>query len=511
MACDGNTGRREFIRTSVCASLALAVGAQRGALGAETKSTTHSSNPEMESPIDIGTRLELFVDVFLVEETRGVRFKLHRPERREVSFLCDAPWEDDVAMFYRVLEDSGVVRLYYRASIPDRSEGTVISAMAESTDGGLTFVRPDLGIVEYEGSKKNNILFKSGSPFPSPPPSFIDTNPGCKPDERYKGFGTRDLRLYAVCSADGLRWRSMHEGPLEMPGVFDTINTAFWDTESGCYRSFTRSWHDSENGFAPIETTSPTCVRAIQSSTSKDFIHWTEPIQIRYDDAEKMTQMYTNSVLPCPGAEHIYLGFPNRYVPTRTFDPNHTNFGLNDALFMTSRDCVHWKRSLEAWVRPGLDPLNWTDRNNYPTWGIVQTSPTEWSMYVSEHYRHPGTPARLRRLSIRPHGFASMHADYTGGEFTTKPLVFSGDKLQLNYSTSAAGSLQVEIQHADRTPFPGFGLEDMDPLFGDELDRLVKWKGGGDLSAFIGIPVRFRFRLKDADLFALQTVPSGSR
>ena len=106
------------------------------------------------------------------------------------------------------------------------------------------------------------------------------------------------------------------------------------------------------------------------------------------------TQLYTNATVPCPGAEHIYLAFPNRYVQDRVPNPDHPYPGVNDALFMASRDCVHWTRYLEAWVRPGLDPLNWTDRNNYPTWGIVQTSDNEWSLYISEHYRHPDCDVR---------------------------------------------------------------------------------------------------------------------
>ena len=506
-----NTKRREFLKTSASASLALAMGTRQAVTSLETQAASAPPRTKEEGTIDLGTRLEMLVDDFLIEDRRDTHFRLHHPERREVSFLCDAPWEDDVAIFLRVLEDSGVVRLYYRAAIPDRSnQGSVITALAESTDGGLTFVRPDLGLVEYEGSKKNNILYTDASPSTPPPPCFIDTNPDCPPDKRYKGFHTQSWRLYAVCSSDGLRWRPMHEEPLEMPGVFDTINTAFWDTQAGCYRSFTRSWLDSEKGFVPTETTGPTCIRAIQSSTSKDFIHWTEPVQIEYEDGEKMTHMYTNAILPCPGAEHIYIGFPNRYIPTRKFDPQHPHSGLNDALFMTSRDGTHWRRSLDAWVRPGLDPLNWTDRNNYPTWGIVQTSPTEWSMYISEHYRHPGIPGRLRRLSIRPHGFVSVHGDYSGGEFITKRLLFGGSGLRLNYATSAAGSLSVEIQHPDGTPVSGFGFDEMDPLFGDELDRLVEWKGGSNLSALIGKPVRLCFRLKDADLFALQTPAGGS-
>jgi hypothetical protein len=171
---------------------------------------------------------------------------------------------------------------------------------------------------------------------------------------------------------------------------------------------------------------------------------------------------------------------------------------------MSSRDGVNWHRPfLEAWVRPGHDDRNWTQRSNMPAWGIVQLDPAEFSLYITEHYDWPDH--RLRRITVRRHGFASVHAGASGGEFTTRPLTFTGKNLILNYATSAAGSVQVEVQDEQGTPIAGRTLADMPPLFGDELDAVVSWKSGGDLSHLVGKPVRFRFVLKDADLFALRT------
>jgi hypothetical protein len=452
--------------------------------------------------MDIGTRWELFVDDFLMAEMRGVRLDLKRPERREVAFVADAAWEDDVAFPLSVFEDRDTVRMYYRAAILDRAtENEQVTALAESTDGGRSFCRPDLGLVEFQGSRHNNILHIGGAPHV--PPAFKDTKPDCEPGERYKGFGAKWRQLYALCSADGLRWRVMEPAPLEIEGTFDTVNTAFWDPAAGCYRSFTRSFMEiPPDGDAPEPQ--PTSVRIIQSSTSPDFVHWSAPAPHQYRDCEERTQLYTNATLPCPCAEHIYLSFPNRFVEHRVTNPEHPYPGVNDALFMVSRDCVRWTRYLEAWVRPGLDPMNWSDRNNYPIWGIVRSSPAEWSMYISEHYRQADAPTQMRRLSIRPHGFVSARADWAGGEFATKPVILAGRQLRLNFCTSAAGSVRVEIQGEGGKRIPGFGLADMQPLFGDELDRVVSWRGGGDLAALIGRPVRFRFALKDADVFAMR-------
>jgi hypothetical protein len=102
-------------------------------------------------------------------------------------------------------------------------------------------------------------------------------------------------------------------------------------------------------------------------------------------------------------------------------------------------------------------------------------------------------------------------AGASGGEFTTRPVTFEGNHLVLNYATSAAGSVEVELQDEAGRPLPGFALADAVPLFGDELDAMVKWKSGNDVSALAGTPVRLRFVLKDADLFALRFAPADGK
>ena len=92
----------------------------------------------------------------------------------------------------------------------------------------------------------------------------------------------------------------------------------------------------------------------------------------------------------------------------------------------------------------------------------------------------------------------------SGGELLTRPLVFAGSELVLNYSTSAAGSVQVELQDAQGVPLPGFALADAEPLYGDALEQPALWRKECDLGALAGTPVRLRFVLKDADLFSLR-------
>lgn len=130
-------------------------------------------------------------------------------------------------------------------------------------------------------------------------------------------------------------------------------------------------------------------------------------------------------------------------------------------------------------------------------------------MYISDHYQWADN--RIRRLVIPRHRFASVNAGARGGEFTTRPVKFAGDRLTLNYSTSAAGSVQVELQDEAGRPLPGYTLADSVLFFGDELSEEVRWKSGEDLSLLAGKPVRVRFVLKDADVYAMRFAPTTDK
>ena len=180
--------------------------------------------------------------------------------------------------------------------------------------------------------------------------------------------------------------------------------------------------------------------RWIRRATSEDYLKWTflEPIDTGVPPSD---HLYTNAFTPYPRAPGTSLMFPSRLVLERSPDPEwaSTYFpGINDIVFMSSRDGIHFDRSfMEAWIRPGPEEENWHERGIYVGSGIVQTSPEEMSVYSRQHSRLP--TAHLRRYSLRTDGFVSMSAGYGRGSFTTRPFVFSGEELELNYSTSAVG------------------------------------------------------------------------
>jgi hypothetical protein len=440
-------------------------------------------------PLDIASRWELFVDDYLVAQQTGVALKLHDPIKQEIVLTTDQPWEGPTCAYFTVIQDGKKVRLYYRGSAggSDHSDDQV-TCMAESDDG-IHFTRPKLGLIEAGGTKDNNVIWRGVEAHNFSP--FLDANPKTKPQERYKALGgikapgknwqtgATPGGLYAFASADGIHWQKMKPEPAITKGAFDSQNLAFWDTVRSRYTCFSRIFTNS--------------TRAVQSNHSQDFLTWTEPVEHHYAAGVPREHFYTSATVPCPTAPHLFVCFPKRFVPTRLKIPEHKTKGVSDAVFMSSRDGVNWDRPfLEAWVRPGLDQKNWTDRNNMTANGIIETSDSEWSLYISEHYRSADN--RIRRLAVRKQGFASMHADAKGGEFITKPLRFTGGKLLLNYSTSAAGLIQVEVQDEAGKP-----LATMPELYGDDLAASVL-----DVSALKGQAIRLRVRMKDADLYALR-------
>jgi len=177
---------------------------------------------------------------------------------------------------------------------------------------------------------------------------------------------------------------------------------------------------------------------------------------------------------------------------------------------MVSRDGVRFKRWNESFLRPGPErPGTWNYGQQALGWHLVETksalagAPDELSLYATESY-WTGKSSALRRYTLRLDGFVSVAATAAGGELITKPLRFRGANLFLNFSTSAAGSVRVEIQDPDGRDLPGFALDDCPTVFGDAIERRTLWKPGGDLTSLAGRPVRLRFALSDADLYAFQ-------
>ena len=450
-----------------------------------------------QEPMALGGRWELLVDDHLLETVEGdVALQLHPPAPAEVVMVHDKPWEGSTCGYHTIFQDGARYRMYYRGWDHDMSTGKqrhpAVVCYAESGDG-IHWERPTLGLVEFAGSKANNIIWDGIGTHNFVP--FKDGNPQCPAEMRYKAVGCGEgRRLFAFVSGDGIHWRLLRDEPILTDGAFDSQNLVFWDGERSEYRSYYRDFHEGR--------------RDIKVATSPDFVQWSPGVWLKYPGAPT-EHLYTNQVMPYYRAAHLLVGFPTRFVPDRD--------ALTEGLFMSSRDGLSFKRWAEAFIRPGPIVEKWHNRSNYIWWGLVETASSlpgagpELSLYTNERYYYEGKGVRTRRHTCRLDGFVSLHASYEGGEVLTKPLTFAGEVLAVNAATSAAGSLRVQIEDVAGQPLSGWRLADCPDIYGDDTERVVTWQGGSDVRAVAGQPIRLRFALRDADLYAFGFQPASGR
>lgn len=485
----------------------------RYAGGEESSGSRGPPGTPDNAPIEIGSRLEPFVDDYLIESVDGVESEYHHPKPEEVVIEHDEPWEGGHSIYHSVFSDedhSSPYRMYYRAVGPESANQT---AYAESDDG-IEWEKPAL---TDDGTNVVKDLTEAARDLAV----FKDGNPNAPDDELYKAIGRANGGLSGYVSPDGFDWTPVDGNPIITKGAFDSHNTAIWDLVEEEYRSFSRAFADGQ--------------RVIQTCTSLNFRNWTDPVNLEYPEAPP-EQLYINVVKPYLRAPHLWMGFPARYIER---DPNsesmqelpgwqlreslienrgRSGYALTDMLFMSSRDGQTFSRAPETFYRPGLwddDALNnWFYGDNYTAWQMVDLEspepnrPRELSLYTTEKYRTGETvsgngASQLRRLSMRLDGFVSMHANQTGGEFVTKPVFFEGNSLALNYETSAAGAVRVELQNPDGQPYEGFSLSESPVLFGDDLERYVEFPNA-DIADLKNHPVRLRFVMSEADVYSFQ-------
>ena len=488
----------------------------------------------------IGSRRECFFDDFLIDkEKTTAKFLLHSPQIKEQVMRYDKPWEGDGSTSQCIVKDGDIYRLYYIGR-KMKHENTAddpgyFHCYAESSDG-INWIRPELGIFEFEGSRKNNILGcrRKGEFLHGPMSVFLDTNPECPYDKRIKALVFHDKNdgngpsLWALCSGDGIHFDYKNPIFIEKGGHYDSMMGCFWDETVKKYRLYIRGYHLPEEYCGPAADSHDKLsygirVRDIMYLESEDFINWSSSAQIRYSDGDYNLQMYENKITAYYRAPHIQIGFPTRYIERKEWTPNYDEltdrenrlarfkredrFGLaiTDCTFMVSRNGFEFSRFSEAFMRPGRENgRNWIYGDlAYPALGMIETDAAypdvgkEISMYFPRNEWHD-EPTELWRYTLRLDGFVSLHA---GGEevetIVTKPFVFEGDDLFINFETSAKGFLYIALTADDGTVIKSC------ETFGDSLDRRVRFERGTPID-LRGNEVTMKIELLDADIYSFR-------
>lgn len=459
----------------------------------------------LAAPLDIGTRLEPFMDDYLIAEMHDVALTAGVPERESVALRFDEPWEGYFASFMTIIKDGPKYRLYYRGWSPGKPE---VTCYAESNDG-REFIKPKLGIHAYEGRTDTNIILSGMPNISSDFSPFLDNNPEARPEERFKAVGgtRKGGGLYTLASADGIKWQLLHPEPVFSQGAFDSQNVAFWSALEKQYVLYFRvtSEGSADSAFRGFRT--------ISRTTSKDMIHWTPPQRMTFGDAPD-EHLYTQQTHPYFRAPHIYLAFPMRFVPGRQFlsTERARELGVykdreknaSDTVFMTSRGGNTYQRTFRsAYFRPGPDPMMWVGRNSIVALGVVPLDGGRMGLY--RQHRYASLDNHLVLYSVRQDGFASLRAGGRKGFIVTKPFQQAGRSLWLNFATSAIGGVEVEVLDENGRPLPDYAGANASRFFGDSLAQEVVWSGSGATWAGLaGKNVRLKIGLQDADLYSLQ-------
>jgi hypothetical protein len=434
-------------------------------------------------PIDVGSEKQLFIDDSFTRSAAGVRLVMNPPDKTgEMNLIADKPWEAGLIGGFTVLQDGGLYKAWYSAW-PEKVVNDLDTRLcyAESEEG-VHFTKPNLGLIEYQGSKANNIVFEGVGDGMHAGTVFLD--PAAPPEERFKLVYLSRNGINGAVSPDGLRWNGWPEVILKL--ISDTQNVAFWDPSRASYLLFVRTWLQDET------------VRAIGRAESPDFRHFPSHETVIQPDEQDppYVDLYTNAALKYPWAANAYFIF------TAVYD--HRNKGPLDIQLCTSRDSLHWRRtSRYPYIPRGVDD-DFDTGSLYMASGIVQTG-EQLSLYYGAFttgHRMGEKPygGIMSRVTLRPDRFVSYDAGKEEGVLITHPLRFTGRQLHLNGQTTGDGRIAVDFLDADGRPIPGFS--EGDALSGDFVDRTVTWAGKEDLGSLAGKPVSLRFRMRRARLYA---------
>jgi hypothetical protein len=402
----------------------------------------------------------------------------------------------------------------------DARNKTQCFCYASSRDG-TNWEKPELGIIDWDGSKENNIVMALEEGEENLGTASVFKDPADPdPDRAYKLVfnyfeGAGDDTIYglqAATSPDGLNWNRIPKPLFTDAKPFDGFNVVFWDDYLGRYVAYVR--RRIRHRFPPEERfpSEPTPLRYVGRAESTDFISWTSPevVVLGPDERDPPESDYYG-----PGAfrygPHAY------FMMTPFFDHATDQVHLRLA---SSRDNVTWRvvGDRKAFL-PNGDPGSWDSMQVYPVVPAVAWADTLNVFYIGLDQGHYGAISgegyRANRgigLATLPvDGFVSLQAGYLPGVLTTWPLKFSGSSLFLGMEATEVDEptwpehgIRVELLDEDGYVVPEFSRHESDGLLGSGQDEVATWNGKADVSLLSGRPVKLRFYMQFARLYSFQ-------
>lgn len=483
----------------------------------------------------IGDSKQLFIDKRFIDWSENIRLTVNPPVKRPEAVLkSDRPWDAFNLIYYSIARDGDVYKMWYQAYDDDQwGDGVPRMCYAVSRDG-LRWEKPNLGLVEYKGSKENNILLEEESKL-----AYVFIDPHGIPEQRYKmlsNIGDRGFTRMRT-SADGIHWKLHPE--LVWDIRWDTQKQAWWDPRIKRYVIFTRAkvleGHKLSFPFVdPIESDPPVVApklyrldRALGRLETDDIMKpW--PVEdarivMTADELDPPGSdiYHPSGVYQYPYAADAYFMFPKTYQHFQEGEGHPVNDGVNDVQFAASRDGIHWMRYDRKPFFPRGLPGDPDHGISAATGYFIRKGNYLYQYYGGWPWTHGGfrtlSPEERQDrknwgrkfVGVAVHrldGFVSVDAPQTGGYLVTPPLIFSGSHLTLNIDVSAMGGVLIELQDRTGIPVPGYTLKDCDRILMNDTAHVVKWKGSADVAALAGKPMRIKIEMRSARLFAFQFI-----
>lgn len=489
--------------------------------------------------VRLGGRKHVFWDDALLEPNDAITFRVHPPRR--IERVVEGITRQFRKHLTVVEDESGLIRIFHGASDD-------YLAVRTSRDG-VHFDIPDTGI-HHKGDR--NIVIPEPAPLGRP---IID--PNGPPEHRWKYVsGLEGRGVYLYTSPDGWTWRRHRTAVLSFRS--GSQSGFFYDEQRGLYVGYHRTGFPrnaaggTRREFVLSETTDVYAPWPVKPMTAEEVyaLARTRPLRspqpwwldngpltpgdfgvelttVFAPDDERDppgSGVYVPKAMKYPWAPDAYVAFPAMYfdyeepgqpATRRTlFDPERNlGSGLIEAQVAVSRDGIHWHRlPRPAYVGPGR--YQGRDLHQiYMAEGMVRRGDEIWQYfygqedYHSPHKRNPEGNG-IYRVVQRLDGFVSLDTPYTHlVTVTTRPFVFSGNRLIVNIDTGAMGYAQMGFVDEQGAPIPGFGPDDGVYINGNFVGKEVEWlPRGADVSELAGRVVRLVMRMRGTSLYALQFV-----
>lgn len=471
--------------------------------------------------MEVGSSKQLFIDDALIEFSRNVEFTMHTPySTGEVLVKADEAYEKGgfTYLYSSILRDplDSKIKLWYDYYRPNSEEDPYDHdrhvAYAESHDG-IHFTKPLIGLHKLKGSRENNVVIPGviGG-------SSVWLDPHAPHGDRFKTQAKvyPSGKFYMHSSPDGINWRMFAD--IDPKGDHDTQTIIFWDQNQNSYLFYSRHFLERD-GIRERGVRRAVIDHKFSDIKNTGLVIWPDfTDKSKYSDVMESgntVDYYGATVFPY---ENVYILLAQAFwhwIPETEFQGTGEP-GMRDVRLAVSRDSREFQRvgGRKAFMTPG--PLGRFDSRQI--WVLPQPVVMDdeiWLYYCGVNWDRAGRTdplapggkkaAAISRAILRLDGFVSLDASYSEqGEIITRPMMFSGEDLEINANTGAGGSIRVEILDIHGQVIPGFTKEECGWIVGNSVRHKVNWSGSKSLASLAGQTIRLRFVMRDCELYAFQ-------